>query len=292
MRDGKPCIPDRIVVIWTDAVMNSPNEVGVRGMGGRIMFYEAGQDETVKVDGSLTVYAYENNGTNGASVPTRKYAFLAEQLERHYSKSQLGHSYSFWLPWGEVGGPPRQLTLIARFEPRGGGAVLSEAITQLLPGAAVTPVVRQRSEGVEIRHLSEGQVTPASHVSPQAAPVTHAALQPQQREMETITIEVPPAFARRPAPSGASPAAPTQAQTGSTSRAKAAASRPLSPPSTGGLRPRGSDSQPGKRRALAPPRPRPAIEPPRRRPRPAGWPSAVEATPAADPGQTPAPTTH
>jgi len=50
------------------------------------------------------------------------------------SKSELGSSYSFWLPWDEVGGPRTEVSLICRFEPKGGAVVSSEQAKQSLPG--------------------------------------------------------------------------------------------------------------------------------------------------------------
>ena len=59
------------------------------------------------------------------------------------SKSELGASYSFWLPWDEAGGPRAEVGLICRFEPKGGAVVTSEQAKQKLSG--IEPV--QVAEG-------------------------------------------------------------------------------------------------------------------------------------------------
>ncbi len=114
--DDKPQAPFRMTALWTDTVLV---EAGVVGFGGRIMFYGSNDEEPILVEGELTVFAYDDSlDIRADSVPARKFVFRAEELKKHYSKSTLGHSYSFWIPWDKVGGQQRQISLIARFKRR------------------------------------------------------------------------------------------------------------------------------------------------------------------------------
>ena len=61
------------------------------------------------------------------------------------SKSELGTSYSFWLPWDDAGGPRTEVGLICRFEPKGGAVVTSEQTKQRLPGTE--PVIAAATDG-------------------------------------------------------------------------------------------------------------------------------------------------
>ena len=127
--------PDKIVAAWTDAVATTAGQPPVRGFGGRLMFYEGKSDMPVKVDGTLIVYIFEetNRDPNNAK-PDCKFVFTPEQLPKHYSKSKLGHSYSFWIPWDQAGGMQKEFTLIARFEPKIGPPVIGEQCKEMLPG--------------------------------------------------------------------------------------------------------------------------------------------------------------
>ena len=99
------------------------------------MFYNGEKPEPVKVEGTLTVYLFDETNRDPNNLkPDRKYVFTKEQLPSHYSKSKLGHSYSVWLPWDEVGGPQKEVSLIARFTPDKGGVVIGEQNKQMLPG--------------------------------------------------------------------------------------------------------------------------------------------------------------
>jgi hypothetical protein len=42
-----------MVPVWTDTVLTRAGQPGVRGFGGRLIFYEAGQQSPIHVDGSI-----------------------------------------------------------------------------------------------------------------------------------------------------------------------------------------------------------------------------------------------
>ena len=97
--------PTRMTTLWTHTVLNQTGKLGVRGFGGRIMLHVNATEKPVKVNGTLIIYAFDET-EHETTVPERKFVFTAEQFDNHYSKSKLGHSYSIWLPWDEVGGEP------------------------------------------------------------------------------------------------------------------------------------------------------------------------------------------
>lgn len=138
MKSSKPAppeVPTRIVSTWTDTVLQRSDKAPQRGFGGRLVFFTRESEEPVRVDGRLVVYAFdETDRAPHETHPTRKYVFPREEFARHESESQLGPSYSVWLPWDEVGGNMKQISLIARFEPDGGNYVMGEQTKHLLPG--------------------------------------------------------------------------------------------------------------------------------------------------------------
>jgi hypothetical protein len=149
------------------------------------MFYGRDDEEPVMVAGELTVFAYDdtqNPGSNAA--PARKFVFRSDELSKHYSKSSLGHSYSFWLPWGPVGGPKRQISLVTRFKSDAGGVVMSEMTRHFLPGAqdeSAPPTTVSQKTVPALRPLEE--IRQASHAEPRPEP---------KPGMTTATITLPP----------------------------------------------------------------------------------------------------
>ena len=208
-RDSESEIPGKMTVVWTDTSLNQPGRPAVRGFGGRIMFYGKDEKKPVKVNGRLTVYAFDESETPDANAaPKKKYVFNADQLPQHYSESKLGHSYSVWLPWDEIGGPTRKIGLIVRFEPTDGPAIASDNSHQLLPGIGGGPestarvarlnLAKQYGEfhqeapaGDKVTQISHAEIDPRS-LDPRDRPASKAASSP----METLTIEVPDDFAQ------------------------------------------------------------------------------------------------
>jgi hypothetical protein len=128
-------VPVRLVGTWADTVLQQAGKTPQRGFGGRLIFYGKKTNEPILVDGQLVIYAFdESNREPTDNRPTRRYVFPPDQVAQRMSETELGPSYSFWLPWDEVGGPQTDISLIARFEPQGGAVVVSEQTKHLLPG--------------------------------------------------------------------------------------------------------------------------------------------------------------
>jgi hypothetical protein len=307
--EPKPQTPSRIADVWSDTVLYQPGQRGVRGFGGRVMFYGEDGLKSMVVDGTFTVLAFDDTGKDTSEgAAEKKYVFLPEQLPQHYSKSELGHSYSFWLPWDELGGKQRKICFVCRFEPRKGKPIVSHPSHHTLPGD----------------NPQEGK-TNAVHVATAAAPpgadagrVQQASYEVQapgaglQEPMSTLTIDVPPSFARSAAAAGAAaqagPASSGDLRQGVTSQRGLESSGSSGNPRAGdraaglaaGISPsaRSAPSRfPAQRGPTAPPR----YDPVRRQPLPAtwqsrlpptprsGWSPGTQATPGADEPKTPPP---
>jgi hypothetical protein len=109
-----------------------------------------------------------------------------------------------WLPWDEVGGKVKQVSLIAKFEPHSGTYVMGEQTKHLLPGLterATEHLVDLGGVGpVEIAQHTEGPMV-QSAVKPISAelpmPASNAAGQKKSEELSTTTIALPKKWERR-----------------------------------------------------------------------------------------------
>ena len=197
--EEKPQIPNEIVDVWADDILHRSGETSKRGFGGRLMFYNRESEVPIKVEGGLTVYLFDDRGEDPMrEAPLHKFIFPPETLEKHHSKSELGHSYSFWLPVDEVGGVEKKLTIIARFDSAVGGKVLGTPSTHVLPGVPVEdqpvrPLVQQFEASKFVKEAS-GDVRQVAHV--ELVPEDNQS-EPQQAGITTATINLPPAFTRQ-----------------------------------------------------------------------------------------------
>ena len=287
--------PTRMTDMWSFTVLQQPGRPGVRGYGGRLTFYDA-DDKPMKIDGTLTVYAFDGRSNNPSqAVPERKFVFLPRDLPKHYSESKLGHSYSFWLPWDEVGGPERQIVLATRFESKGGQALFAAPSRQILPGT-------RPDAGKEPVPNGRAMASPAT--TSDVRQVSHEEILPEgasNHSMAAATIDLPPNFVRQslvlagPALNdnggipvkngdGAAPAPPASAAP--SGEVKEHTGQPAKPPSNAADPAR--QAEPAARSAL----PRfparrevtaaPGTDPVRRQPFPGQWPSALPTTPRWD----------
>jgi len=162
---GKPQQPKSIMALWTDTVLHQPESPPTRGFLGRLIFYGPDATRPVKVDGALTVYAFDEEGRDPANArPDRKYVFTAEQLATHYQKTQAGPAYGIWIPFDEAGAPKKEISLIVRFTPKGGMLVVSDQSRQVLLGPPNTAIAaRGRPAG------AESGVRPVAYEAPAGA---------------------------------------------------------------------------------------------------------------------------
>lgn len=194
MGEPEPVIPESVLPIWSDTVLHQPGKPGVRGFGGRVYFYAEEGGDPVKVDGSLTVYVFDGDQHDAMSAePLRKFVITADQLASHHSKSELGDSYSVWIPWDKVGGPSESLSLIARFDGRNGGTAISDASSKLLPGFADKNKIAIQKTTSQVQ-----QVGFETDDSDESEPPTASGL-------KSYSLSLPPSFQRHMAGSATDP---------------------------------------------------------------------------------------
>lgn len=124
--------PQKMAVTWAPDVIMRTGSTPTRGFGGRVFFYDE-KTRPVPVDGELAIQAFIP-GPDGKPVNLKRYGFTAEQFTRHYSQTDLGGSYSIWIPWDAVGGDETKITLIPSFRTKEGKMVNGTASVVLLPG--------------------------------------------------------------------------------------------------------------------------------------------------------------
>lgn len=183
-REEPVVAPKELAAVWTNAVLEREGARSTRGFGGVLTFYGDDQKRSVRVNGVLTIYAYEDSGDRDNPVPDRKYVFTAEQLAKHYDDKQpQGPSYHIWIPWDEVDGPQSEIDLIVRFDPVEGQSVLGKSTRAVLPGPIAAkqrvwtkqvvdpPAVRQAS-ALMPRHQGRGAEVAETPIQMQTTTLT------------------------------------------------------------------------------------------------------------------------
>ena len=131
--EPKVGVPERLVVIWKDAVYEHPAVPPTRGIGGRLYFYDR-EDNPIKVDGEVVVYGFDDTAGDDKTEADKKFVFKQESFANHYNATALGPSYSIWLPWDKLGGKELSVSLIPVFRDASGKVVRSGQTVCVLPG--------------------------------------------------------------------------------------------------------------------------------------------------------------
>lgn len=187
--------PVRVAAIWADAMLAHPT-APTRGFGGRFYFYNP-KNEAIPVDGELTVYAYDDTlGAPNNRPPDRKFVFTGEQLTSYFDETQLGASYSVWLPWDRPGSGRRDISLVPIFTAADGTRVVGQHTKVILPGDENEPGMAQ---AVPIQRTTETlhrPVQPVGHVE-QASSLSESAERTADGRPRSTTISLSPATTRR-----------------------------------------------------------------------------------------------
>lgn len=198
-KQQQPQVPIKMAATWSDTVSHAPGKPATRGFGGRLYFYDDRMN-SIKVDGKLVVYIFDDD-LRGGGEPQRKYLFNAEDFARHCTGSELGPSYSVWLPWDAVGGPMKQLSIVPFFLPSQGELITGEQTRHRLLGPRGSesgtvpnlgpPALSSSSPTRSSRQYPARQVAYDEALPPPASR-TKTETDRGRLRMQATTIDIPP----------------------------------------------------------------------------------------------------
>lgn len=148
--------PVKMAATWTPDTLSAPGKTTTRGFGGRLFFYNE-KSQAIPVEGELLIVGYMDNQVEGAPAQARRFGFTKEQFTRHFSQSDLGASYSIWIPWDAEGGPGQKITLVPSFTTPDGHTIQGAPTIVGLSGPsmeAFQAAARQRA-GMRFSELSQ-----------------------------------------------------------------------------------------------------------------------------------------
>ncbi len=182
--------PHSMAVIWSEDVLTVPGKPPTRGFGGRIYFYNE-KSQAIPVEGELMVYGYDESAVKPASTAApaadKRFRFTSEQFTQHFSESELGASYSIWIPWDEAGGFSKKVSLIPAFTCKDGRLVRGEAAKLTLAGRSPTGLPDYNTSTVQ--QVSHTEATNPGIQLPRGMNL--------DQSMRTTTIDLPSATTRR-----------------------------------------------------------------------------------------------
>lgn len=181
--------PQSMAAIWSSDVLAVTGQPPTRGFGGRIYFYNE-RSQAIPIEGDLVIHGYAGDSfrTEETVQADKTFRFTQEQMVSHFSPSELGASYSVWIPWDVADGFRQEVTLIPTFKAADGTVVQGAPAKVNLPGRNPFPSSREAesvpSQAVSYRKSS----TPTNPGYKLPGSAETGAL----GKMKTTTIAVPP----------------------------------------------------------------------------------------------------
>jgi hypothetical protein len=173
--------PTKLAAIWTHDILTMSGKPPTRGFGGRFYFYND-KSQTIPVEGELVVHGYEEvriglYANAEKTKPDKTFMFTAEQFTEHFGSSDLGASYSIWIPWDAADGIQKEITLIPTFKGKDGTILQGEPAKLVLPGRKLEDPFANAA----IQHFSIQQSQTPTNMGPL----------PQLSGLRTTTISIP-----------------------------------------------------------------------------------------------------
>ena len=183
--------PNTISVIWSPDVLTLTGKPPTRGFGGRVFFYND-RTQAIPVEGDLIVHGYRGDPMLGESEQVKAdktFRFTAEQLTGHFSPSELGASYSVWIPWDAADGLRQEITLIPTFKGLDGLIVQGAPAKLFLPGRSIDSAAKHDAGSNSPDYGFETQTVSYQRRS---IPTNASGSLPRtERQTEPTTIELP-----------------------------------------------------------------------------------------------------
>ncbi|MEM7316267.1 MAG: hypothetical protein AAF497_24300 [Planctomycetota bacterium] len=128
--------PEKIVAVWSDTTFSKPGSGITRGLGGRLYFYDQNR-KAVPVNGQLIVYGFDDSKPGASNrPPERRYVITPKEFQSHQSKTDIGPSYSVWIPWDKLGPQHAKISIVPVFTTIEGKVIMGDHSRHVLPGTS------------------------------------------------------------------------------------------------------------------------------------------------------------
>lgn len=145
--------PVKMATTWTPDTLTTVGKTPTRGFGGRVFFYNE-KSQPVPVDGELLIVGYAESSRPDEPPSVKRFGFKREQFTQHFSQSDFGASYSFWIPWDADGGMQQRITLVPSFTSKEGKTIQGTPTAVLLPGPSEDSVARASGQLFQSKRYS------------------------------------------------------------------------------------------------------------------------------------------
>lgn len=125
-----------ILCLWEPSDGTNLEGQPTRGFAGQMFFFTRGRAESAKVNGTVTLYLFDDHGTPEEQArPAQQMEFTSDQWNYFLTLPKVGPAYQLFLPYSRPGTYEATCAIRVRYTPADGGPpVFSRMATIALPG--------------------------------------------------------------------------------------------------------------------------------------------------------------
>lgn len=124
-----------VICLWQAAEGTNSEGRPTRGFAGQLLFFAAREDETVRVDGDVRVYVFDDQGTpEEQTKPIHQFDFNSHAFEAFLTETNLGAAYQFFIPYTREGSHKATCSIRVKYTSADGRNVYSKIAQVILPG--------------------------------------------------------------------------------------------------------------------------------------------------------------
>jgi hypothetical protein len=132
-----------IISLWEPAEGTGMDGLPCRGFAGQVLFFAVGEDEPVMVNGGVTIYVFDDQGTpDQQAEPIDYFEFDAREWAGFLRPSpSLGASYQLFIPYSRKGAHEAKCSLRIKYTPGEGKGIhiYSKMASIILAGTKAQP---------------------------------------------------------------------------------------------------------------------------------------------------------
>lgn len=125
----------QLMALWQPSSGVGNEMRSCRGFAGQIMFITANSPTPAEVEGEVTVWLFDDQGTpEEQAKPIHKFIFPAEIWKQYGKNGPLGMTYTIFVPYTRKGSHEARCTLLVGFAQKEGATIQSEMVNVELTG--------------------------------------------------------------------------------------------------------------------------------------------------------------
>lgn len=139
-----------VMALWQPGEGRGLDHLPTRGFAGQILFFAAGIETPVKVDGDVSIYVFDDSGSRDEQKkPIHEFNFDAGSWNTYFRDTNFGPAYQVFIPYTRRGSHQANCAIRIKYQPKTGTQMFSDVANIVLKGENKTGVKNDMKQEVQ-----------------------------------------------------------------------------------------------------------------------------------------------